>query len=359
MWIAPESTSSLEEELFRFLTSVAKGAPRATHLLLAENATLQKIYTNPHALLERALHHCVDSLLVEISLDPRAWTKVKTPSWMLGVALALNNCLVKSVSPQADAGFTSALIESLPPSRTPAEVLTNHALFHVALDLRARKPRPLTSNLHALIERSPLSTLWFLHEHTPSSLIGLAQKLLPGFVPEIVVKNVWEDDQDWLNTISRLLDNQNIARVVRQRWLILPETRRACRNIGLVLEALRQAGINREFSLEFYEAYDYFRSELKNDPWAGKVRVWPLMQTIEKLLRVAGDSDAAVKMNRRGNEYFLKFRPLTEIIVAEDGVPKDYDLLTLGFAQSIKQLLPYITEQAPPLSFREIDFNGE
>ena len=83
------------------------------------------------------------------------------------------------------------------------------------------------------------------------------------------------------------------------------------------------------------------------------------MQNIEKLLRVAGDSEAAIQINRWGNEYFLKFRPLKEILEAEYGVPKDYNLLTLTFAQSLQQLLPYITEQSSSLSFGEIDFNSE
>lgn len=358
MWIAPESTGSLQEELFRFLTSVAQGQPRATHLLLAENSTLREVYANPHPLLEQALHHCVDVLLVDISLDPKTWPAIKAPSWMLGVALALHNSLVKSASSEAEAGFTSALIETLPPARTTSEVLANHALLYTAVEERSGKSRRLTPNLHALIERSPLSTLWFLHEHTPGSLLGLARELLRGFRSENV-KDVWVNEEEWLSTIRPLLSHQDIARVVRQRWLVLPETREACRNIGLVLEALRRGGTNREFCLEFYEAYDYFRSELRDDPWGGSVRVWPLMQNIEKLLRVAGDSEAAIQINRWGNEYFLKFRPLKEILEAEYGVPKDYNLLTLTFAQSLQQLLPYITEQGSSLSFGEIDFNSE
>jgi hypothetical protein len=358
MWLAPESKPSIEEALFKFLTTVAEGSPRAIRLMVAENATLREVYANPHPLLERRLHHCVDCLLVEMSLDPKQWGKLKVPSWMIGLALALNNCLVPNAPKEAEAGFTSALIESLSPTRQLAEIFTSHALLRNALAIPSRRPRSSDPRVQALLERSPLTALWFLHEYTPTALHDLARELVPGFRAESEVKRVWENDEDWLNIISTLLDNSDVARIVRQRWLVIPESRRACRNIGLLLEALRRRGSNREFCLEFYEAYDYFRSELRDDAWSGQVRVWPLLKTIEELLLVPGDSEAAVQVNRWGNEYFLKFRPLMEIIVAEAGLPRDYSLLTLAFAQSMGHLLPYITENVPAVSFGEVTFNS-
>ena len=354
MWLAPVSKASLEEALFWFLKTITARQPRSARLVLVENATLRALYASPHPLLEQALHHCVDSLLVDMSLDPKKWGKLEVPTWMLGVALALNNCLADTQSDGS--GFTAALIEQLPASRQRAEILANHALLQNALTTRSKKTRRFATNLQALVERSPLTALWCLDEHTPMSLVNLARELVPGFRPELEIKSVWGDDE-WLSTISSLLEDQDIARIVRQRWLVMPESRRACRNVGLVLEALRRRG-HREFCLEFYEAYDYFRSELV-DAWSGKVRVWPLLKRIEELLRVPGDSEAALRVNRWGNEYFLKFRALMEILFAEQGVPQDYKLLTLEFAQSMQPLAPYVTKSQSAISFGEVTFQSQ
>ncbi|HVF09644.1 MAG TPA: hypothetical protein VNA16_02520, partial [Abditibacteriaceae bacterium] len=146
-------------------------------------------------------------------------------------------------------------------------------------------------------------------------------------------------------------------RWVRQCWLAMAESRQACRNVGLVLEALRRRGDKRAFILEFYEAYDYFCAETVKGEWAGEIRVWPLLSSIQKLLLVSGDSEAALQVNRRGNEYFLKFRPLVAMVIAEGGVPKDYKLLTLQFVSALRPLLPYVTEAArPAISLGEVTF---
>src|SRR5208282_5275555 len=110
----------------------------------------------------------------------------------------------------------------------------------------------------------------------------------------------------------------------QRRWLTLPESRSACRNLGLLLETLRVRG-NRDFLLRFYESYDYFQAE--PDMATGLVRTWPLLGRIERLLRIDGDSAAVIELNRRGHEFLLKFYPLIQLVIAEDGVPRDYRFL--------------------------------
>ncbi len=140
-----------------------------------------------------------------------------------------------------------------------------------------------------------------------------------------------------------------IAGYLRRRWLNLPETRPACRNLGLLLEALRRRGDGRACILEFYEAYDRFCATTMQDAWRRPVRCWPLFDRIERLLRAAGDSEAAIRLNRWGNEYFLKFRALLQIVIDENRLPRDFNLLTLDFINALRPLLEWTSEaQAVP-----------
>ena len=67
------------------------------------------------------------------------------------------------------------------------------------------------------------------------------------------------------------------------------------------------------------------------------------MQPLEEYLRASGSNDTGLRLNRWGNEYFLKFFALIEIIIAEDGLPKDYRHVTPRLAQAIERLWPYTT----------------
>ncbi|HEX5702657.1 MAG TPA: hypothetical protein VFX97_05525 [Pyrinomonadaceae bacterium] len=357
MWIAPESNASLQQALFEFLSSVAEGNPRARRPLVAEANALRELYGEPNAVLIKTIERCLESLASEISLDPACWGKLEIPTWILGVALATNNSLIDKALQEAGESFTVALIRTLPAASGVTENLCYQALLSRAVALVKKDARKGRRNLHALIERSPLATLWFLDTHTPAALLTLAKELLPRWQPnEIVIKDVWRSDDEWMNAVGALLSNPDISRALRHRWLVMPESRRACRNVGLVLEALRRRDEHRAFCLEFYEAYDYFRAELKDEPSGGQTRVWPIFSRIEQLVRVPGDNEAAIRVNRWGNEYFLKFQPLVNMIVAEEGLPKDYQLLTLPFASSMQSVLPYITYGDTGISFGEVTF---
>ena len=126
-----------------------------------------------------------------------------------------------------------------------------------------------------------------------------------------------------------------------------------------MLEILRRQYHLRRFILEFYEAYDFFCAETRPDKWHGQVRVWPILETIEKLLRAPGDSEAAIQVNRRGNEYFMKFRPLIKMIDAERGIIADYKHLKSEFEQAIRSLVHYTTEPGDQrISFDKVIFEN-
>jgi hypothetical protein len=369
MWLEPAPAPLLEERIFRFLLTVRDNRPQALTALVAEEATLREISNAPHAALSEAFGQCLNALLIEMGADVDGIT---ASALVFGLALAINNCIApvrweQPVEKDDDAAlydeFTEALVASLPIARTRNAALAYHAVLRGASGAVARVSAKRAALFHALIERSPLTALWSLDVHTPAALETLAAELLPGWT---VKRNSeaygWRSDNAWLKTIAMLLKDERIARWVRRRWLSMPETRHACRNVGLLLEALRRRGDSRAFILDFYEAYDYFRARYtRADPGQGrKQRFWPILEEIEKLLRASGDDDAAMLVNRRGNEYFLKFRPLVETVIAENGIPTDYAHLSREFIQSLRPLLAFTTESTRQrLSFGAVTFGDD
>jgi hypothetical protein len=362
--IPPASKLQLEEHLFHFLCSVCNGRPQATTPLLVETKTLRALYTNPNHDLTVALQHCLDQFLIELGPDAARWGTLNLPTTVLGVALAVHNCLCPlpdlSVVKDPVLPFTPALIATIPPARTLAEMLVYHALLRHAVESLSVLSEDRVALIQALLNRSPLSIVYYLHLHTFPPLTALAADIWPWWKSRPVRPTPWANLDDWLQSLALLLAQPVIAAHLRRRWLSMSDTHLACRNLGLLLEALRRRGDQRAIILEFYEAFDYFCAEEVADPWHGTIRRWPLLDKIEGLLRAEGDSEAAIQLNRRGNEYFLLFRPLLEIIIAEHGLPRDYYHLTLDLIQALDSLLPLTTEaQIPRPQLQNVEFISE
>jgi hypothetical protein len=351
-WIPPASKSQVEEHLFHFLCSLSNGRPQATTPLLVEAETLHALYAHPHPNLITALQHCLDQFLIELGPDAACWGTLDLSTTVLGLALAAYNCL--SFPPTIAAvedpvlPFITALIATLPPARTLPEMLICHALLCHTAESLAVLSEERAVLMRALLNRSPLSAIYYLDLHTPPPLTALAAKVWPWWKSRIVNPSPWANLDDWLQVLASLLEQPFIAKHLRRRWLSMPDTHLACRNLGLLLEALRRRGDQRAIILEFYEAFDYFRAEQVADPWQGTIRRWPLLDDIERLLRADGDSEAAIQLNRRGNEYFLLFRPLLQIIITEQGLPCDYYHLTPDLIQALRPLLTLTTEALVP-----------
>ncbi|HEX8141243.1 MAG TPA: hypothetical protein VF553_01520 [Pyrinomonadaceae bacterium] len=368
MWLEPASRPALEETLFRFLLTVRDNRPQTLRAMVAERAMLREIVAAPHPDLREAFGHCLNALLLEMDYDMAARIKKRVPALVLGLALAANNCLApmplgEAAEADAVAGlyddFTEALIAALPTARSFNTAIAYHAILRVSARAPLRVGTRRAALMRALIERSPLTALSSLDVHTPAGLESLAAELLPGWqVKPKATAYGWASDEDWLSAVAGLLKDKRIARFVRRGLLGMAETRVSCRNTGLLLEALRRRGESRAFILDFYESYDYFRAQTREREWQAEKRCWPILEEIEKLLRASGDSDAALQLNRRGNEYFLKFRALIETVIAENGVPADYAHLSREFVQSLRPLLAFVTESARQrLSFGAVAFN--
>jgi hypothetical protein len=370
MWLAPVDKPTLEEALFHFLLSGHDGRPQAPQPLVAEQTTLRELYAAPHPDLCEALRHCLDALLVEMEPDPGQEGAIGAPVSVLAVALAAHNCLGStSLLPQGEQaknaelvlGFTAALIETVPPADEYNTALAYHAVLRSIAGIMPELGLKWDELLHALIDRSPLTALWALDAHMPAALDELATELLPGWrVLRQAQPSVWRNGNEWWGIVWQLLAKSHIRQWLRHRWLLMPETRQACRNVGLVLEALRRQGDHRDFILEFYAAYDYFRAQTRPDAWQGWVRFWPILETIEKLLRTPGDNEAAIRVNRWGNEYFLKFLSLMKIVIEEGGIPSDYMKLSRGFVVTQRRLLDYVTYgMQRQIAFGPVAFEGQ
>ncbi len=346
--LPPVTQFQAEENLFHFLRGLLQNQIQSGYPLLLEQETLHGLYTNPQPELVLAMRHHLDNFLVQLTLNTAEYKNFTLSPHLWGFLLATYNCLTRSLSYGENdpvIQFTTTLIETIPPAETLAEALTYHAILQeTAVNLAhlpAKSPRALL--LHRLINRSPLTAIYHPHLHTPPPLTSLAADLCRWWRRKVADPAPWSGLEHWLDALAPLLNQPAIATYLRQRWLTLPENHLACRNLGLLLEALRRHGKYRDFLLTFYEAYDYFAAETVSGTSQKTYRFWPLLNSINQLLRTGGESDSeeAIQLNQTGNEYFLKFYPLIQTIIAEKGVPRDYQHLTVAFIQSLRPLLNF------------------
>ncbi len=369
VWIAPAEKAQAEEHLFYFLRSLRQGRPQAAWPLLLEPAVLRALYAEPHPDLTEALHQCLYGFLVELDPDPACWGEFTLSPAIWGVALATYNCFLPA-SPSGDGAtdplteFTAALLDTLPPARNLTDALAYHALLHQAAEALPHLPTERAVIMHGLLNRSPLSAVYHLHYPTPPPLTRLAADLLRHWRRRVADPAPWSGTEDWLDALEPLLAQPAIAVYLRRRWLALPETRPACRNLGLLLEALRRRGNQRAFILDFYEAYDYLHGETRENRRGRPYRCWPILDRVERLLHASGGSEesleAAIRLNRRGNEYLLKFHALIQIIAEEGRVPTDYNHLHPGWIPALRPLLDFTTEGVGPRpNLEAIEYTGE
>nr|VFJ50697.1 MAG: hypothetical protein BECKFM1743C_GA0114222_100883 [Candidatus Kentron sp. FM]VFJ50727.1 MAG: hypothetical protein BECKFM1743A_GA0114220_100873 [Candidatus Kentron sp. FM]VFK08739.1 MAG: hypothetical protein BECKFM1743B_GA0114221_100803 [Candidatus Kentron sp. FM] len=357
LWLPPVGKSDVEQALFHFLNSLADRSPQVTKPLLFENNTSQALYADPHPDLHRAMQNCLHRMLLELTPNPEEWGEFELPPVIYGIALAAYIALTPNLTHDDEIidpldEFGEALLDTLPPARTLPELLAWHALIGPIAEGLDELQAPRAALMRGLLELSPLSALCHLHHHTPVALSPLAEELLPGWRARD--SRPWRDSDEWLSVLSPALELLAIARRLRLRWLQMPETRPACRNLGLFLELLRRQGGYRDFILNFYEAYEHATIGRYNSDSR-----LPLLAEIERLLRAPGDSEAAIRLNRWGNEYFLKFHALLETVIAEDGLPTDFRHLTPELVLSVRKLLPWVTEVADSAAELEsIEFVG-
>ncbi len=358
LWIAPASQAQAEQGLFRLLASLPSGRPEVELPLLVEAETMRAILDQPNPDLVAALRNCINEQLLELGCDPATWEDLQIAPAVWTAALAVHNLLTPELAPQPSedddspqddplVAHCSALVATLAPARSLADSVARHALLRQPIQGMADLPSNRRRLLDDLLVRSPLSALAALDLHTPPALTSLAAELLPGWRSRVIDPTPWRDLDDWLDEVERILALPCLARYFQHHWLALPETRRACRNLGLLFESLRRRD-RRDIPLGFYESYDYLRAEIRDDPQHGPYRHWPLLSTAEELLKTEGDGEVAISLNRWGNEYLLKLLPLVDMVIEEGGMPAAYRFLTPDLVNAVRPLLPIATDRTGP-----------
>jgi hypothetical protein len=358
----------IQFRLFEFLTSVLNRRPRASGPILAEQATLRQLYAQADPRIVMVLRHGFDRFLEEISPDPagRLLAGADPPTCsaaVLGLAVAAHNTLPGARLPvmvddrQDDpvASFTQALIATVPEATSMPEMLLYHTVLRDVTPPPEAWPQEMAPLVASLVQRSPLTSLVALDGYRNTALKPLADDLLKAFSH---AKRPQPNGRpsSWHEAVERIIQQPELVAWLRRQWLDVPETRRCCRHLGLILETLRRQGNCRALLLEFYEAYERCRWRTA---WNGRP-VRPVFDVIEELLRAQGSSDAALRLNRWGNEYLLKFLPLVEIVVAEKGVPRDYRHLTPDFVTAIRCRLQYATYNVRhKIEFTPVEFETE
>ncbi len=353
-YIPPADKARAEESLFYFLRSLSEESPRVRAPLVMESGPLHELYAAPHPDLVEAQYRCLNGFLIELSPDTAQWGQFELSPSIWGFTLAIYNALTpasahEGEAPDPVAEFTHALLDTLTPTRGIHEILARHALLSRPAEALPHLAASRAELMERLIQLSPLTGIWLPHHHTPPVLIPLAAEMLPGWKQREADPAPWSGLDDWLDALAPLIDHPAVASFLRRRWLSLPETRSACRNLGLLLEALRRRGGRRDFILEYYEAYDYAGGKPMKDSLRRKDRRWPILDRCAQLLRAGGDGEktleASLRLNRLGREYFFKFHPLIQLIAENGGrVPTEYNLLSPGWIPALRALMNYIDE---------------
>lgn len=310
--------------------------------VVADPATLAAVLAGPDPRLARALARRVDRFWIRF--DPGPPPEMGAEASVLAWLAAGINVLGGTELEAEAAEFTDALLDRLPVAGEPETALVVHAVLAPwAMAVPTERWAAPDRRLERLMAGSPLTGLRVLDRFLPPALFPLGRELLPalGGLPEGSKEERLAGER-WLGAAEGLVADRRIARWLRRRWLGFFRHPRPCRNVGLLLEALRRRGHARPFLLDFYEALDRFGGT--GEPGA---RRWPLLETAGELLRVPGETEAAIRLNRRGNDYAMLFRPVAELMAAEGSLPRrTHPLLTGELLAAIRPLLDWITERA-------------
>jgi len=367
MRLIATTPAEIQSRLFEFLKSVLLRQPRTAGPILADGLALRRLYKQADPQLVMLLRHGLDRLLWEISPAPdrRLVAKgaaLKVSAAVFGLAVAAHNTLPGAKLPVWGGGrladpvepFTAALLATVPAAASVPEMLLYHSLLRDVTPPPHTWPQELSPLVAQLVQKSPLTSLLALDGFRNPALQPLAEELLGTARAKPAGKN-WPSSA-WHGAVERVLQLPELAAWLRRQWLDLPETRRCCRHLGMILETLRRQGNCRTLLLEFYETYERCRWGAAWNGGTGR----SVFEVMEELLRAQGSSDAALRLNRWGNEYLLKFLPLVETVIAAKGVPKDYRHLTTDLVNAIRRLLQYSTcNVRHRIEFTSVDFPKE
>ncbi len=268
--------------------------------------------------------------------------------------------------------YSVQLCKNIPPAANPDEVILYDSLIDPCCRFRRNNPPKKETDstlLAALLRINPFSELKNLDLMLPAPLKKLAgnylahkeknQEFVNQSEPAEADKSSNHIQKWWLQT-EELILNPPIMRILRDQWLTIPENNLSCIGLGIFLEELRHRG-KKDFRtpiLAFFEAYDYVQHH-RIQP-KGDSEIYQRLTIIRHLLESKNREH-----NRKGNEYFLKFRALLEIIAEEQAIPKEFRHLSREFCfQQLAPLAALATviggeREADAPTFGEIQFSDQ
>lgn len=344
MPIVLQTQGDAARQLFEFVQRLGEGRVRVDRPIFMSPADLKSWLDNPTSLLKQELHQQVERYLLQVGPPTYAWDTFEIRADWILFLLALHNCVSPAdVNEKTLQVFTQVLVESVLPAETLGMQLTYHVLLDPVIRTHPALSKVRLDLLRQLLDRSPLTGLYHLDWHTSGVLTRISADILPHWRQKVRSPAPWRDVDAWLTALVPILAEPPLLSALRYRWLELPLSREACRNIGLVLEALRRTGGYQDEILAYYEAYDYFGAEAAVDEWNLSYRQWPIFAKIETLLRAGGrePNKLTQTLNRYGNEYLTQFYPMLQIFIEDPERRLSYHHLTLALYDAIRPLLAY------------------
>lgn len=240
--------------------------------------------------------------------------------------------------------YSLQLCSSIPPATDPLDGIIYDSLIEPCCKLwRKKSPDTKADNsfLVALLRTNPFSELKNLDLQLPAPLKYLASSYLTHqeeknqeYIDRSEAGATCDNNhQIWWLLTEKFILTPPLMRVLRDQWLSIPENSLSCMGLGIFLEELRRRS-KKDFRtpiLEFFEAYDFMQRHqaeavTQNDHDPSYKQIYQRLTIIQHHLESKNR-----QLNQKGNEYFLKFRALLEIIAEEQAIPSDFRHLSREF----------------------------
>ena len=359
--------AAINAELAGFLISLAGPQPVANAALQVNGDILKKLVSTPSPELQSAWRILGRQKFKRLPAGDSGNSEpvFRVTPVLIGLAVILHNriALRGGYADNENELVTlhdRALLNSLPVPRCISDILSCDLLLSAYGQFLRTVTAPVGPDQLSLdlLNFSPFTSLKYLDLTLPRPLVRSAAVYL----------SHWSDcesgsgEDEWWDLVDEILCRPGLAAALRNAWLELPENRSSCLGLGVFLEEIRRRGQNEYLVLSFFEAYEFLQKISQTESETEPVS---LLDMIAGQLAAAGDSLSGRRLNQVGNEYFLKFRALLEIIAERGGVPGEFRHLSYDFC--FKRLLPLVAmatitggqrlEQPTSVKFSEVKFS--
>ncbi len=323
-----------------------------TPLLCPDGEIIRNLSSLPSAELKQAWQKQIEGAAVDQLLLIEPGTVITVTPALTALAIVTYNFLklhapaMLEKDKKAVLDYNLQLCHTIVPAENPFLGIIYDSLIEPCCQLWRKNPPKTTAENHllaALLRTNPLSELKNIDLLLPAPLKNLAGSYLVHQAedkeshdqtkPDATAKNNY---QQWWFQAEKFILTPPLKRLLRDQWLSIPENSLSCMGLGIFLEELRRRG-KKQFRtpiLEFFEAYDYLQHHQAQKE--GTLCSYKKLTIIRHLLESKNREH-----NRKGNEYFLKFRALLEIVAAEQAIPREF--LHLSRKLCLQHLAPLST----------------